>query len=281
MNILPENQRYSVLMSIYDKETPAFFDESIKSMLAQTVLPEQIVIVEDGPINENLTSIISKYIAEYSDLFTVVTISANNGLANALNEGLKACRNELVARMDTDDISLPSRCKRQLSLFQNHPELSLIGTNIDEFIDDPDKIISSRVVPSEESEILKFSRRRNPFNHPTVMFRKSDVMRMGGYNVKRRRAQDFELFTSMIHEGCRATNINESLLKFRYNENSFERRKTWSHCMAYVQVVYTFWRMGYSSLGDLILVFCGQAVVHFVPQKIMKFIFNSVLRKQK
>ena len=116
---------YSVLMSVYDKEKPEYLKQSIESMLNQTVKPEQFVVVEDGALNKSLSDIIDKYKADFNELFTIVKLQVNGGLGNALNQGLKACRNELVARMDSDDISLPRRCEKELKLFLDNPELSI------------------------------------------------------------------------------------------------------------------------------------------------------------
>lgn len=271
--------KYSVLMSLYDKEDSAFFEESIKSMLAQTVKPDQIVIVLDGSVNDRLLGVIEKYKSADEALFTIVPIEQNSGLANALNVGLKECRNELVARMDTDDISVPERCEKQLALFMSDMSLDIVGSNIDEFTDDPNNVLSCRKVPSSEDDIKKFSRRRNPFNHPSVMYKKSAIEQAGGYNVARRRAQDFELFVTMINKGAHARNIDESLLKFRANSDSFERRKNWSHCKTYIDIVRGFWKKGYSSFIDYAVVAVGQTAMYIVPKKLMNAAFNKLLRK--
>src|SRR5690625_792372 len=169
-------------MSVYEGEKPEYFEASIESMLNQTLMPDQIVIVKDGKLTPALDSVINKYKDDYTGLFTIVTLSENAGLGVALNKGLKHCKNELVARMDTDDISLENRCELQVKEFQKNEKLSIVGTMINEFDVDPNRIISSRVVPTDHNSILKFSRRRNPFNHPSVMYKKSAVQSCGGYN---------------------------------------------------------------------------------------------------
>ena len=216
-------QSYSVLMSVYRKDTAPQLRQSIESMLAQTVPCEQFVLVQDGPLGEDLLAVIGEYAATRPSVFTVVPLAENIGLGKALDVGLTYCRNDLVARMDADDISLASRCERLLALFEAEPKLGIAGTNIDEFYDDPENVVSSRVVPSDYEGIRKFIRRRSPFNHPTVMFRKSEVERCGGYG-KMRRKQDFDLFARMIGMGVYALNINESLLLFRADERREERR---------------------------------------------------------
>lgn len=277
-NEVDENRKYSVLMSVYIKEKPSYFKESIDSMLSQTLFPDQIVLVKDGPLTEELEEIIKQFTIDYRELFTIVSIEENIGLGKALDIGLKYCRNNLVARMDTDDISLPSRCERQVNAFIQDPELSILGTMIDEFYDETTNIVSSRYVPISHEEIVKFMRRRSPFNHPSVMFKKSEVIRCGGYGTFRRK-QDLDLFSRMINNGCKTANINESLLLFRSNEENFKRRKSWSYCKSYIDVQYAIWRRGHCSFPDLIYVIFGQTVIYLSPMWFLKWISKKFLRK--
>lgn len=269
--------KYSILMSVYHKDSPDELSQSIRSMLEQTVLCDQFVIVEDGPIGTELNDVIEEYQGKYADLFTIVKLKENCGLGKALDEGLKECRNELVARMDADDISLSERCEKLLKLFEENPELGLAGTNIDEFYDDPHNVVSSRVVPSDYESIVKFMRRRSPFNHPTVMFKKSEVLRCGGYGTMRRK-QDLDLFARMINMDCFALNINESLLLFRSNEGNYKRRKSWEYCKSYIDVEKENYKRGYCSFWDLTVVTLGQMVMFLAPMKVMKFLSDKFLR---
>ena len=267
-------------MSVYNKTLVDELKQSIDSMLNQTVLCNQFVLVEDGPININLESLIEDYSKKNEGLFTVVKLKNNSGLGIALDAGLAECNNELVARMDSDDISLPDRCEKLLNLFENNPKLALAGTNIDEFYDSPDNVVSSRVVPSDYENIVKFIKRRDPFNHPTVMFKKSEVIRCGGYGAVRWR-QDFNLFSRMINMGCYALNIDESLLLFRSNEDNYKRRKSWGYCKSYIEVVKENYKRGYCSLWDLIFVTMGQMIMFIMPLCLMKFLSDKLLRKKK
>lgn len=271
--------KYSVLMSVYDKEKPEYLVQSIESMLNQTVQPEQFVIVEDGKLSNRLESIIKNYAVKFPDLFTVLPLKENVGLGRALDYGIKVCRNELIARMDSDDISLPERCEKELKLFKNDPKLTIVGTNIDEFWDDPNDIKCSRVVPSEPEEIRKRIGRIQPFNHPTVMYKKSAVIRCGGYG-KMRRKQDRDLFSRMVNMGCKARNINESLLLFRSNADNYKRRKSWSYCKSTIDVTWAIYKRGHCSIGDMLYVAIGQMVLFLAPMPVMKFISDKVLRKK-
>ena len=272
-------ENYSVLMSVYHKDAPLELQQSIDSMLSQTVLCNQFVLVEDGPLNDGLIRVIEKYHESYSSLFTVVKLDCNQGLGKALDAGLENCKNDLVARMDADDISLPTRCEKLLALFQANPNLAIAGTHIDEFYDEPNNIVSKRIVPTDYESIRKFIRRRSPFNHPTVMFRKSEVLRCGGYG-KMRRKQDLDLFSRMINMGCYALNLDESLLLFRSNEGNYLRRKSWEYCKSYIAVQKENYKRGYCSLWDLIVVVIGQIIIHFMPLSLMKKISDRFLRSK-
>lgn len=271
--------KYSILMSVYKQEKPEYLVPSIESMLAQTAPAEQFVIVKDGPLTEELDAVIASYARKDPGLFTIVPLEENVGLGRALDYGMAQCRNELVARMDSDDISLPERCEKELALFAADPELAIVGTNIDEFYDDPADVKMSRVVPSEYEQIKKAIGRKTPFNHPTVMYKKCEVIRCGGYG-KMRRKQDRDLFSRMINMGCKARNINESLLLFRSNEDNYKRRKSWTYCKSTVDVSIEIWKRGHCSLSDLLYVIAGQTVLYVMPLPIMKWISDHLLRKK-
>lgn len=271
-------QPYSVLMSMYSKEHPDHVIQSIDSMLNQTVLADEFVIIKDGKLTSELDSIIEKYVLENPGLFNVISLKENIGLGKALDIGLKQCSNELVARMDADDISLPTRCEKQLKEFEKDSDLVIVGTMIDEFYDDPNNIVSSRIVPTDNSDIIKFMKRRSPFNHPTVMYKKTEVIRCGGYG-KMRRKQDLDLFSRMINSGCKASNINESLLLFRSNEDNFKRRKSWSYCKSYIEVQYQILKRRHCSFLDLIYVILAQLLMFLLPMYMLKLLSNRFLRK--
>ena len=271
--------KYSFLMSVYDKDKPEFLIQSIHSMLNQTLPPDQIVIVKDGFLSIDLEKIINNFHVEYSEIFTVIQLKENIGLGLALNEGLKLCRNDLVARMDSDDISIKERCELQVREFSFNENLVILGSNIDEFINSPNKVKSTRTVPETYNEILKFSRRRNPFNHPTVMFKKSIVQNFGAYKNFRRN-QDFELFVTMINNGCLAKNINKSLVLFRISFDNHLRRKSWTKCSSDIKIVYNFWQNGYSDFIDFLVILLAQIVVFVIPLKVFKWLSDNYLRNK-
>lgn len=271
-------EKYSVLMSLYHKEKASFFSEALESMINQTVKPDEIVIVEDGPLTDDLYDIKQYFLARYPDLFTIVRNETNLGLGKSLNNGLIACRNELVARMDTDDISVLDRCEKQLKLFQSKPYLSLVGAWVDEFVDSPDIIVSTRRVPCSQKEIYDFAKRRSAFNHPVIMYKKTDVLGIGGYSSLRRN-QDVDLFGRMLYQGYQAENIGESLLYFRSNDSLAKRRKSFENTKSYIDTIYRFWKMGYSSFLDYIVVCIGQLAMFLLPISIQKAVYKYFLRR--
>lgn len=272
--------KYSFLMSVYYKEKPEYLKQSIESMLAQTVKPDEIIIVEDGALTADLYAVIDKYKKKLPSLFTIIKLKENGGLGHALNIGIKASKNELIARMDSDDISLSNRCEEQLRAFEKNSELAIVGTQIDEFIDDPKIPVSSRTVPLTNVEIKKFARRRSPFNHPTVMYRKSVLLNLKGYHTSGRK-EDLDLFIRMVNRGYYAMNLNKSLLLYRSNADNLKRRKTWRNCSEYIQIMFGFYKKGYCGLNDIVYVTVGQIALFITPTKITKLLNDNLLRKKK
>ena len=271
--------KYSVLMSLYTKEKPEYLPLAIESMINQTIKPEEIIIVEDGPLNDELTKIVDKYKNNYPELFTIVKNETNLGLGLALNEGLKVARNELVARMDTDDISKPDRCEKQLKIFASDEELTIVGSWVDEFNSSIDDIISTRAVPESNEEIYRFAKKRSAFNHPVVMYKKSKVLQCDGYSNLRRN-QDVDLFGRMLFAGCKAYNIQESLLWFRSNIDLAKRRKSWENTKSYIKTIKKFWKMGYASFGNYLSVALAQTMLFLMPAKMQNWVYRKFLRKK-
>lgn len=265
-------------MSLYIKEKVEYLCAAIESIINQTVAPDEIVIVEDGPLNDELYKVIDEYTERYPELFKIVINKENLGLGLSLNEGLKACKNEFVARMDTDDISKPERCEKQLKVFETKPELSVVGSFVDEFYSSIDEVVSVRAVPEKHDDIYKFAKKRSAFNHPTVMYKKSKVLENGGYSNLRRN-QDVDLFGRMLFSGCKAENVGESLLYFRSNDDLAKRRKSWENTKSYIDTIKRFWKMGYSSFADYIIIAVAQTGMFLMPIKLQHWVYKKFLRK--
>lgn len=220
------NYRFSVLISVYYKEVPRYLDRALQSITDDQILkPNEIVLVKDGPLIKELDEVIEKYQKKYPNLFKIVALEKNYGLGKALNIGLENCTYELVARMDGDDISKPERFKNQIDMFRENPNLDILGSWIDEFVEENGeiKIRSIRKVPETSKEIYQKLKSICAFNHPTVMYKKSKVIEVGNY-LQEFVLEDYYLWVRLAISGARMYNIQESLLDFRITEGTSKRR---------------------------------------------------------
>lgn len=265
-------------MSVYYKEKTEYLELAIESMLKQTVPPEQFVIVKDGPLTNDLDEIIDNYKKKYPKLLTIVSIDENKGLGLALDEGIKFCRNELIARMDSDDISMPDRCEKELKVFEESPELDIISGAISEFKETIDNVVSIRRVPEDEGAIKKQMRQRSPFNHPAVMFKKNSVIDAGGYGGSARK-EDHDLFSRMVFGGCHTYNLQETVLYYRIGTDNIKRRKSWKNISSYIEIMWINLKRHYCSVGDFLFVVVAQIFYYIVPGPLLEKILVKFYRE--
>ena len=223
-----EYREYSVLMSVYHKEKPEYLKQAIESIQTQTLSTNDFVLVCDGPLNEQLDGVIAMKQQEMGESLNVVRLAKNGGLGNALNEGIKHCKNELVARMDSDDIAYPDRCEKQIAVFNTHSEVSICSGIVEEFTTDPNTVDTRRVLPETNAEIVEFAKKRNPFNHPCVMYKKSAVEAVGSYQDFYL-LEDYYLWLRMLMAGYQGYNIQEPLLHMRAGSDMYLRRAGWKY----------------------------------------------------
>ncbi len=264
-------------MSVYNKENKDWFQKSLESILNNTVVPTQIVVVKDGLLTEELNSIIDKY--SKNPLFTIVGYENNRGLGYALNYGLAFCRYGLIARMDSDDVCSHNRFEKELTAFVNDPSLSIVGSNISEFIDHTNNVISIRIVPEKHEDIIKYSQTRNPFNHPSVMFRKNDIMAVGGYRDFYRH-EDYYLWYRLLSNNYKALNIQESLVYMRISNDFYKRRggvKAYKYRNKLNRLMLTD---KYISFGKFIFVWFLNFGNLVTPSFLRRFIHLKMLRKK-
>jgi len=274
------SQPYSVLMSVYKKDEPSFLVTAIESMLKQTVLCEQFIIVEDGPLPEKLQEVIDGYASKQPELFSVVKLSENKGLANALNNGIAVSRNELIARMDSDDISFPQRCEKQLLMFQQNPELALVGTATLDFFDSPENAKPSvRPTPANADDIKRILKRNDPFAHPTVMYKKSVIQACGGYDASLRRVEDYELFSHLVALGYEATNIEEPLLYYRANKMMILRNRSKVNRDTRIFVQKKIYQRGECSFADYLYVVLAMRIAGLIPCCVYEKAYNFAKKK--
>lgn len=217
---------FSVAMSVYKNDNPEWFDVALKSVIEQTVKPNEIVLVVDGPISDNLKDIINKYedICKNSNIyFNVIYLEQNQGLGNALRIALENCNNEIVARMDSDDISAPNRFEQQLKIMSKNSAVDIVGGDISEFIGDENNIVAKRKVPILDKEIKEYLKTRCPFNHMTVMYKRSAVLKCGNY-IDLFYNEDYWLWIRMVENNCIMANTGTVLVNARVGEDMYKRR---------------------------------------------------------
>lgn len=267
--------KFSVLMSIYKNEKVEFFVRCMESIWdEQTCKPAEIILVIDGPLYDELYQSIDMWHEKLGEFFCVVQLEHNLGLGNALNIGLSHCKNELVARMDTDDIAFPSRFEKQLAAFKSE-SIDVCGSWVSEFDKDETIIESYRKLPENHEEILKFSKKRNPLNHPSVMYKKSVVESVGSYG-KYRFAQDYHLWALLILSDAKFYNIQEPLVNMRAGYSQLERRGGLQYAINEFNIQKEFLRINFINKVQ----FCFNVFVRFsvrlLPSAFLRTIYQKI-----
>lgn len=268
-------ENYSVLMSVYYKEKPKYLREAMMSIYNQTLPTNDFVLVCDGPLNDELDSVIEEMQKLFGNILKVYRLKENSGLGNALNIGLKKCKNELVARMDSDDISRSDRCEKQIALFKSKNIVFCSGT-ISEFIDDPLISAGKRVLPTEDKEIRIFSRKRNPINHPCVMFKRSAVIDVGSYNEKYHLFEDYYLWIRLLMNGYKAENITDILLDMRTPSDMYKRRGGAKYALDMLRFHKWLLSIKWSNQIDYLTGAIPHALICVLPNIIRKKIYKGL-----
>lgn len=271
---------FSVLLSLYKKENPKYLKEALDSIFCQTVRSDDVVLVEDGLLPDNLEVVVRDYERQYHELH-VVRFEQNRGLGVALNEGMRYCKHDIIARGDTDDINHPDRFEQELKVLLEHPEYDLISAWIDEFVDNPKQIHSQRRLPEKPEDIYKYGKHRCPVNHPVAMYRKKAVEKVGGYQTDLF-PEDYYLWMKMLKAGYKFYNIQDSLLSFRYNPETIKKRGGWRYAVDEAKTQWkAYHQLHYLSIAD----FCFNVSIRFttriIPSKLRQFIYATIRKLGK
>lgn len=267
-----------MLMSVYYKEKPEYLKLTLDSVLEQTVTAAEIVLIKDGPLTKELDEVIEEYDKKYSGLFRIFALEKNVGLGKALNFGVQQCKYDLIARMDTDDIAMPNRFELLIKEFAQDNDLALCGGQIAEFEKEPQIISGYRKVPLARDEIVKFAKKRNPFNHMTVMFKKQAVLDAGNYQDMPY-FEDYWLWVRILQKGYVVKNIEQVLVNVRAGAEMLARRGGLSYARAsyiFLQATYKSGLIFYSEYLERLVI---RISVVMMPTCIRKFLYNKILRK--
>jgi len=271
------NPKFSVLMSIYHKEVPLNFERAMQSIWnEQSVKPSEIVLVEDGPLTSELDNIIDQWKLRLNGIFHVVSLEKNLGTGDAKNFGLEKCSFEIVAIMDTDDISLFNRFEEQLNAFGRY-NIDVCGAWINEFEVNETKIKTVRKTPEHHQDIVKFSKYRSPVNHVTTMFKKTVVMNSGGYQ-KMMWLEDYYLFVRLIQSGAIFYNIQKPLVCVRAGVSQLERRRGLKYVLSELRFQRKIFELDFLNLFEFSRNVALRFVVRMMPGQISTFIYSIIRR---
>lgn len=269
--------QFSVLISVYKKEKAEYLKQALQSVINQTLKPTEIVIAKDGPLTKELDECIENFQRQHPKLFKIITFKKNRGLGLALRDGVKACKYEYIARMDSDDISKPDRFEKQFNYLQKHPETALLGTWITEFSKDENKPDTVTKLPCTHQEIIKFAKRRNPFRHVTVVFKKEAVIQSGNYRDFLW-FEDYDLFVRMLQKGYIAANIPEYIVNVRADQDMFARRGGWQYLKQDYKFQKQLLETKFIGKTDFIINITIRSIVRLIPNKLRSYLYKKILR---
>ncbi|WP_240043806.1 glycosyltransferase [Erwinia persicina] len=266
---------FSVLMSLYDKEKAIHLDQCLSSLYTQTLKADEIILVYDGYINKELDDVVLRWM-ELLPLKLVKLVS-NVGLGKALNIGLEQCKNDIVARMDTDDLCDSKRFELQIPMMSDDPELAIVGSYINEFDNDPVYPKSTRIVPLDDIEIKEGVKLKSPFNHMTVVFRKTKVKDVGGYQHLYL-MEDYSLWLRLLKSEVKAKNIPLPLVNMRAGRDMLLRRRGFKYVKSEYKIALLKRHLGYQNFLSAMVIFFARATPRLMPVFLFKLIY-SLLRK--
>ena len=271
--------KFSVCMSVYKNDRPEYVDIAIQSIfIKQTVKPNEIVLVVDGPISMELESLIDNYATKYSEIFTIIKLEKNQGLGNALRVAVVKAKYDWVARMDSDDIAASDRFEKQKSFLQENLDVDIVGGQITEFIDVESNIVGLRNVPLLSADINVYIKARCPFNHMTVMFRKDKILAVGNY-IDWHYNEDYFLWIRMFLAGYQFANLPEILVNVRVGKEMYQRRGGWKYFLSEAKLqkymfdkdIIGITRFAYNVLGRFV-------IQVLMPNKLRGFVFQKLFR---
>lgn len=271
---------FSVLLSVYWKEKPEYLEQAIESIyFNQTLKPKEIVLIEDGKLTDELYEIIKKLKNKIGDsIFKVISLEKNMGLGNALKIGVENCSYEYIARMDTDDIAYPERFEKQFLYLKENPDIDVLGSYMSEFSGSIDNIICIKDCPSNDIDMKKYMKLRDPVNHPSVILKKSSVLAAGNYQEIFLN-EDSYLWGRMLVKGFKFKNILEPLIYFRVNDDTYKRRGGWKYIKAEYELQRKFLEIGLINKIEFLRNITLKNIVRVLPNSLRKVIYKKILRK--
>lgn len=271
---------FSVCTSVYKNDKPDYVKVALDSLLInQTVKPTEIVMVQDGPVLDATTRLLAEYRNKYGDALKVIVLEKNGGLGNALKIGVENARYDIIARMDSDDIATPDRFEKQLAFLEAHPDCDIVGGQITEFIDAPENIVAKREVPLDNEEIYRYMKSRCAFNHPTVMFRKEAVLKVGNYKDWFWN-EDYYLWIRMMMAGCMMANLPDVLVNMRSGLDQYSRRGGRKYFDSEIGIKKLMLEKGMITRNQYIANYIQRFIIQLLlPNSVRGWVFRTFARK--
>lgn len=267
----------TVIMSVYDGDQPDHLYKAIESVtVAQTLQPRQLILVEDGALRRALRSVVNLWQRRLRGRMLIIRNRQNVGLTKSLNRAIALARGTLIARMDSDDVSLPDRFRRQVQFLRNHPDVAIVGGAIEEF-EDEQRCGCVREYPLSHDDIVGVIHRFSPMAHPAVMIRRKVFVCGVRYDERWRTSQDVALWFEAIERGWRMANVRDVVLRFRCDERLYRRRgvaKAWDELRIYVQGIHTLYGLFSWRYIFPLARFC----VRLLPPRIIRLLYHSPIR---
>ena len=268
---------FSVLMSVYYKEQALYLKEALDSIwLNQILKPDQIVLVEDGPLTPELYEVIDEFQKEVGNVLTLLKNETNQGLAKALNKGIGFIRTDLIARMDSDDISDKRRFVYEIEYMDKHPDVMILGGSIQE-MDENKNFLSQRHYPKMYEEVRKYIWRGSPVAHPTTVMRKC-IFQSLSYNEKVGQNEDLALWFNALEKGIKIENIEEVVYYFRMSSGCYKRRskkKAWKEFEIFIKGLWNLYGFSFKYIYP-----CARLVFRLCPYSMVKYFYGSKMRRK-
>lgn len=271
--------KFTVLIPVYLKENPDFLNLSLRSITdEQTLLPDEILVVEDGPITKKLCEVLDYYENKYQSIFRRIRLDQNVGMGRAMNFGLQNASNKWIARMDSDDLARSYRFKIQTEYLENHNEIDVLGSSIEEFNISKGDLGLFRGLPLHHDEIIKMMKFRNPINHMTVFYKRDFAIRAGGY-WDRRYFEDYNLWYEMSKQGAKFANLGEPLVDVRIGNNMISRRSGINYFRDERFLLKKLLKDKFISELTYSALISAKLVLRIVPSGLLRIFYKNFLRK--
>ena len=273
--------QFSVITSVYKNDKPEYIRVALDSLLVQqTVKPDEIVLVQDGPVSHETSRLLLEYKDNYGEKLNVIRLTQNKGLGNALMLGVENAKYDIVARMDSDDICAPDRFEKQLAYLESHPECDIVGGQITEFIDTPDNIVGKREVPCDNEAIYHYMRSRCALNHPTVMFKKKAVLDAGNYQDWFWN-EDYYMWIRMMEQGCVFANLPDVLVNMRSGLDQYGRRGGKKYFDSEIGIKKLMLEKGMITRKEYIMNYIQRFIIQLIlPNSVRGWVFRTFARKK-